>query len=93
MTLTVLVTGPPLGVTLAGEKVQVAPWGNPEQLRPMAALNPLAGVNVTVRVDACPAVRFRVALLTVMAYVGVDAPATVTVTAVEVEGPLLASPP
>ncbi len=59
-----LVTGAPLGVTLAGEKVQVTPWGNPEQPRLIGALKPPAGVSVTVRVDACPAVRFRVELLT-----------------------------
>jgi hypothetical protein len=53
-----------LGVTLVGEKVQVTPWGNPEQPRLIAALKPPAGVSVTVRVDACPAVRFRVELLT-----------------------------
>jgi|HubBroStandDraft_1064217.scaffolds.fasta_scaffold5301185_1 hypothetical protein len=62
--LTVLVAGAPLGVTLAGVKLQVAPWGNPEQAKLIAKLNPLAGVKVTVRVDACPAVRLMVELLT-----------------------------
>jgi hypothetical protein len=62
--LTVLVTGAPLGVTLEGEKLQVAPWGNPEQLKAIARSKPLAGVTVTVRLDACPAVRFKVGLLT-----------------------------
>ena len=59
-----LVTGAPLGVTLAGEKVQVTPDGIPEQARLIAELNPFAGVKVIVRVDACPTVRFRVELLT-----------------------------
>jgi hypothetical protein len=62
--LTVLVTGAPLGVTLAGVKVQVTPWGNPEQPRLMGELKPPAGVSVIVRFDACPAVRFKVELLT-----------------------------
>ena len=64
--LTVLVTGAPLGVTLAGEKVQVTPAGIPEQARLIAELNPFAGVKVIVRVDACPAVRLKVGLLTVI---------------------------
>jgi hypothetical protein len=66
-TLTVLVTGAPFGVTLVGEKVQVAPWGKPEHPRLIGALKPLAGVNVIVTFDACPAVRLRVALLTAIA--------------------------
>jgi hypothetical protein len=64
--LTVLVTGAPLGVTLAGEKVQVAPVGNPEHPRLMGELKPPAGVNVIVKFDACPAVRVKVELLTAM---------------------------
>jgi hypothetical protein len=60
----VLVTGAPLGVTLAGEKVQVTPVGIPEQARLIAESNPFAGVKVIVRVDACPAVRLKVGLLT-----------------------------
>jgi len=42
--LTVAVAGfcPP-GVTLAGEMVQVAPWGAPAQLSATALLNPLGG--------------------------------------------------
>jgi hypothetical protein len=64
--LTVLVTGAPLGVTLAGETVQVTPVGIPEQPRLMGELNPFAGVNVMVRVDVCPTVRLRVELLTAM---------------------------
>ena len=62
--LTVLVTGAPLGVTLVGETVQVTPVGIPEQPRLMGELKPFAGVNVIVRVDVCPTVRFRVELLT-----------------------------
>ncbi len=59
-----LLTGAPLGVTLAGVKVQVTPEGNPEQPRLIGSLNPPAGVSVIVRFDACPAVRFKVELLT-----------------------------
>ncbi len=60
-----LVTGAvPLGVTAAGVKVQVTPVGIPEQPRLICMSKPFAGVNVMVRFDACPAVRFRVELLT-----------------------------
>jgi len=45
----------PGGVTVAGEKLHVAPAGSPEQLNETAALNPLAGVTVTVVVPLPPA--------------------------------------
>ena len=46
-----------LGVTVAGEKMQVAPAGWPEQVKEIAALNPLSGVTVTAVVPLFPAVR------------------------------------
>ena len=46
----------PPNSTLAGENVQVAPAGRPEQMKVTAELNPLAGVTVTVVVALCPAV-------------------------------------
>jgi hypothetical protein len=64
--LTVLVTGAPVGVTAAGVKVQVTPVGIPEHPRLIGELKPFAGVKVMVRFDACPAVRFKVELLTAM---------------------------
>lgn len=45
-TVTCVITGPPFGVTVAGEKPQEAPAGNPEQLNETAALNPFNGVRV-----------------------------------------------
>lgn len=46
----------PEGVTVAGEKLQDAPEGSPEQLNETAELNPFAGVIDTVAVAFCPPV-------------------------------------
>lgn len=45
----------PLGVTEAGEKLQVASDGRPEQAKVTAALNPLVGVTLSVTVALAPA--------------------------------------
>ena len=49
----------PDGVTVAGEKVQDAPAGNPEQVNETAELNPLAGVANNVVLPLLPAVIVR----------------------------------
>lgn len=90
--VTVLNTGAPLGVTLAGLKAQVVPWGIPEHFRPIGRLNPLYGISVTVTVDACPGARVTFVLLTTIAYAGATAAATVTVITAEAEGEWLVSP-
>jgi hypothetical protein len=46
----------PVGVTVAGANVHVAPAGNPVQLNVTAALNPFAGVTEMLAVALCPAV-------------------------------------
>jgi len=45
----------PVGVTVAGAKLQVAPAGKPEQAKDTAELKPLAGVTETVVVPLLPA--------------------------------------
>ena len=52
----VVEAAPPDGVTDAGEKLQAAPEGNPEQANVTAELNPFCGVTVTMSVTLCPAV-------------------------------------
>jgi hypothetical protein len=42
--VSVVVAAVPAGVTVAGEKLQDAPEGRPEQLNVTAELKPLAGV-------------------------------------------------
>ena len=42
--VTMLMTGAPLGVTVAGLKLQVVPEGNPEQLKLIGRLNPFSGI-------------------------------------------------
>ena len=88
--VTVLMTAAPLGVTIAGLKLQLVPEGNPEQLKLIGKLNPFSGIKVTVRVDGCPGVRLTLGLLITIAYSGAP---TVTVTTAEVEGESLVSPP
>jgi hypothetical protein len=53
--VTVVETGPPEGVTVAGEKLHEAPTGNPEQLNDTAALNPFIGVSEIDTEALCPA--------------------------------------
>jgi hypothetical protein len=55
-----------------GLKVQVAPSGNPEQVRLIGWLNPFSGINVSVRVDGCPGVTLTVSLLATIAYPGAE---------------------
>ena len=88
--VTVLMTGAPLGVTLAGEKLQVMPLGNPVQVRLIGRLNPFSGIKVTARLDGCPGVRFTLVPLTNIAYPGAE---TDTVRTAEVEGESFVSPP
>ena len=45
----------PGGVAVCGEKLHVAPDGNPEQLNETAELNPFAGVIEMMAVTLCPA--------------------------------------
>jgi hypothetical protein len=52
----VVEAAPPDGVTGVGEKLHVAPEGNPEQVNVTAELNPFCGVTVTMSVTLCPAV-------------------------------------
>jgi hypothetical protein len=53
-TVSVVVATPPEGVTLAGENVQVAPVGSPEQLKVVAEAKPFCGINEIVTVPLCP---------------------------------------
>jgi hypothetical protein len=46
----------PGGVTVAGEKLHVAPGGKPEQLNEIAEVNPTEGATETENVALCPAV-------------------------------------
>ena len=57
--VTVVETGPLEGVTVAGEKLQDAPVGKPEQLKDTAALNPLRGVTEIVTEALCPGATVR----------------------------------
>jgi hypothetical protein len=52
----VVVAAADAGVTLAGEKVHVAPAGRPEHAKETAELNPFSGAIVTVVVPLLPAV-------------------------------------
>ena len=47
----VLLAGAPLGVTVDGVKVQVVPFGKPEQTRLIGKLKPFSGISVTPTVD------------------------------------------
>lgn len=53
--LSVVVTAPPVGVTLFGVNVHVAFLGNPAQAKLTAALNPPEGVTVSVTFALWPA--------------------------------------
>jgi hypothetical protein len=55
-TVSVVVEATPLdGVTVAGEKLQVTPGGNPEQSNETAELNPFSGVIDRFVFVLCPA--------------------------------------
>jgi hypothetical protein len=51
----VVETAPPLGVTLAGENVQLEAAGNPVQEKDTAEVSPFIGVTEIVKVALCPA--------------------------------------
>ena len=53
-TVSVVVATPPEGVTLAGEKVHVAPAGSPEHPKVVAEAKPFCGVIEIVTVPLCP---------------------------------------
>jgi len=55
VTVTVVAIGPPFGVTVAGEKLQEIPAGNPEQLNETTELKPFTGVNEREKEPLCPA--------------------------------------
>lgn len=80
----------PLGVTVAGLKLQVAWAGRPEQAKVMADAKPKAGVTVTVVVPLPPLAIETVVGLKDKLKLGVP---TTTLTAVEVEERLPAFPP
>ena len=61
VTVSMVVAAPPLGVTDAGEKLQAAPAGRPEQEKATAELKPVPGATVRVKLADCPA--FMVAVL------------------------------
>lgn len=87
----VVVTAFPLGVILAGLKLQVEFAGNPEQVKVVAALKPLSGVTVTVVVVVAPLVMLALDEDRESVKLGIGA-VTTTVTAPEIDGALLASP-
>lgn len=64
LTVSVVVTGAPLGVTEDGLKPQAASAGSPLHAKLTAELNPFCGVTVKVAVPLCPAAIVRVAGLT-----------------------------
>jgi hypothetical protein len=53
-TVSVVETAWPAGVTLAGEKLHDAPWGNPEQLNETVEAYPFCGVTCTEAVPLLP---------------------------------------
>jgi hypothetical protein len=55
--VTVVETGEPDGVTIAGEKLQAVPAGSPEQLNETAASKPLSGVTDIETEPVVPAVK------------------------------------
>lgn len=59
----VLTAAVPFGVTVAGEKLQVASLGRPEQAKLTAALNPLIGVTDRPIVPLWPGAILRLAAL------------------------------
>ncbi len=62
----------PVTVALAGENVQLAPLGRPEQLNATLALNPPLGVSVSVVVADFPGATVAAALDAVSAKEGAD---------------------
>lgn len=54
-------TGDPLGVTLAGEKVQFDAAGTPLQAKVTGEFMPLTGLMVMVNVAVCPALMVALA--------------------------------
>ena len=89
--VSVVVTAVPLGVTVAGLKLQVEFAGNPEQANVVAALKPLSGVTLTVVVVVAPLAMLALDEDRDSAKPGTGA-VTTTVTAPEIDGALLASP-
>ncbi len=55
LTVSVVETGDPLGVTLAGEKVQLDAAGNPLQAKATGEFMPFTGLMVMVNVAVWPA--------------------------------------
>jgi hypothetical protein len=64
VTVRVLVTGAPLGVTETGLKLQAASEGRPLHVKLTAELKPFIGVTVNVAVPLCPATTMRLVGLT-----------------------------
>lgn len=61
LTVRVVETGAPLGVTLAGEKVQLDAAGNPLQAKVTGEFKPFTGLMVMVNVAVCPALMVALA--------------------------------
>ena len=78
---------PELSATLAGEKLQLAPVGKPEQDNETLPVNPPEGVTVSVVVGiVCPALTAAKLVLALKVKPDPAVPATVTVDAEEVLG-------
>ena len=90
MVSVVVDTALPLGVTVAGLKVQVESAGSPEQAKVMADEKPKAGVTVTVVVPLAPLATETEVGLRDKLKAGVP---TATLTADEVEAAKTVSPP
>jgi len=60
VTVRVVVTGLPFGVTETGENAQLAPVGSPPQVNDTAWLKPFCGVMVRVKLAACPCLTVEV---------------------------------
>ena len=54
VTVSVVATGPPVGVMEAGENEQLAPTGSPAQANVTGWLKPLVGVTVSLKFADCP---------------------------------------
>ena len=59
MTVSVLVTAAPLGVTEVGLKPHIASEGNPLHVKLTGELNPFSGVTVNVAIPLFPATMVR----------------------------------
>ena len=90
MVIVVVTAVVPLGVTVAGEKLQVASAGRPEQAKVTAALKPLTGVTDRPTVPLLPGMTER--LDGWAASVNVGAAFTVSVMAEETDGAKFVSP-